>query len=251
MLRTIGLNIILNFTFMLRTTETGKKSCRASSVFIFSSSNSLTFKKRTRPSKTFLYKNQPFPSPPWQILEWSSVHSLQRSKKQPWWGWRGQRQMLDSLHQNHLDSSTHWVSLIVGNGLSINWWSKPDEGQDGNANSLLIISCIKFILSNIPASLRKIYLHIFRNDSLTRCHLSIPRGRFSTAACTCWLSQSTSALTGCLWSPSRCPTHCSGSPGGHYDYCKPGMHTYLIVCLASTSYICFKVLQVKTLSDCL
>ena len=148
---------------MLRTTETGKKSCRASSVFIFSSSNSLTFKKRTRPSKTFffLYKNQPFPSPPWQILEWSSVHSLQRSKKQPWWGWRGQRQMLDSLHQNHLDSSTHWVSHIVENGLSINWWSKPDEGQDGNANSLLIISCIKFILSNIPASLRKIYIYTF------------------------------------------------------------------------------------------
>ena len=163
MLRTIGLNMILNFTFMLRTTETGKKSCRASSVFIFSSSNSLTFKKRTRPSKTFcfLYKNQPSPSPPWQILEWSSVHSLQRSKKQPWWGWRGQRQMLDSLHQNHLDSSTHWVSHIVENGLSINWWSKPDEGQDGNANSLLIISCIKFILSNIPASLRKIYIYTF------------------------------------------------------------------------------------------
>ena len=171
-------------TFILRTTETGKKSCRASSVFIFSSSNSLTFergaKKCTNQNIIHLFHHLlgKHPDCPVCILH----------------------KEIESNCDEAGEEKNGWQQLPIIENLIKDKMAMP----------------ILFSLSAASSSSWATFLKIWiLADSisvwnLTRCRLSAPRERSSAAACTWWSSQSTWAPTGCPSSPSRCPTHCSG-----------------------------------------
>ena len=129
----------------------------------------------------------PFPSPPEQRPGLSSERSSQRNRKQRWWGWGGEEDEFYSkisfescflaviycCECHGRDTVLSWLffffqfflvyfcdcarSVCMFNSEEI--WSalrirrsSPDEGQDCNPKSFLIVSGIEFVLSNISAN---------------------------------------------------------------------------------------------------
>ena len=78
--------------------------------------------------------------------------------------------------------------------------------------TLRTFSCNLTLKERLGEEQKKTLYLAFLNLSLTRYHLWAPQGLCAAAACTCWSSRSTSALTGCPLSPSRCPVRCLRLP---------------------------------------